>query len=1012
MHFKKVPTYTRCARQSCGRREVCAPLIVCRINNEGTMEIVIVGAAMPFGPETLEHKSLGGSETAQLMLGKELKKLGHLVTQFTRLPEESEPDHIVSGHIGEDEVRYVDIDAYPTFITSTACDLLICSRQIDLAHLAHQAKKCVFWMHDLATHNFAVPSIAQASWSINEIWCVSEFHRQQVNEITGYPIDRIRVVRNGCIEIQQKDVVERVEGQLFYCARPERGLINLVREGGIMEHLPDFTLKVCMYANFPEHMASLYQYLWSRCEALPNVEMLGSLTQYEVRKVLAESVAYIYPTQFEETNCIVAREAASVGTPFLTTKVGALPESVNKSGLFFEDWGFRNLSCAVADDDWCRDFADFVKWNMIDGTLHQECTRDGLARKDLYWDGVAKQIDQAKIGEAPTLFSQLWSLIEDSDAYAAKALFAINKDMGDFWIDQLELQFRKAFPFVYGEISYEEHYENYYEWVEKHEPEGRNDPVRVNMGERFDTMCAEIGKLDPGSAILDYGCAEGVILLQMAARHPDKHFIGVDFAESNVVLASKYAKDHKLTNVAFYHGSSDHWPEMVAAMPPFDAAICSEVLEHVAEPWKLATFVESKVMPGGRVIITVPAGPWEAIGLYDKKKFWWRAHVWHIDKWMIREMFGKKSNGVMLSLPQGGRPDGRAIGHTTYFYDADHKPVKSIDPLEKAMLHNVRQTTTACIIAKDNEDSILKTLNSLKEQVQCVQIALDVVEMDRTREIIRGFLLDNPWILGNIISVPSIEVGKVGFDDARNRSIESVPTDWILWIDTDEFMVGDIRQYVRDNALDSYSIHQHHFSAQPRGAAPQIDRPARLIRANNGFEFIGKIHEHAELGMNGGPGYASLLPTVDIAHPGYESEEIRRKRFFRNFPFLEWDRKVNPDRHLGAYLWLRDIVHRVRYNHENNNIPGARVLAQEAVTFYEENWEKMDKFGNGIAMSLAYYGEAMKYLDRGLPVNFQFTLGNQTMTLESQLEDASLLSRVAETIINRELEKKKGRYWT
>ena len=70
------------------------------------MEIVIACGAMPFGPATLESQSLGGSETAALMVAKELAKRKHNVKLFCNLPPNSRPDYWPGGK-ADDGVIYV-----------------------------------------------------------------------------------------------------------------------------------------------------------------------------------------------------------------------------------------------------------------------------------------------------------------------------------------------------------------------------------------------------------------------------------------------------------------------------------------------------------------------------------------------------------------------------------------------------------------------------------------------------------------------------------------------------------------------------------------------------------------------------------------------------------------------------------------------------------------------------------------------------------------------------------------
>ena len=133
----------------------------------------------------------------------------------------------------------------------------------------------------------------------------------------------------------------------------------------------------------------------------------------------------------------------------------------------------------------------------------------------------------------------------------------------------------------------------------------------------------------------------------------------------------------------------------------------------------------------------------------------------------------------------------------------------------------------------NDEDTILHMLHSIDRKVQFVQFAMGP-STDRTRELIEQFFADHPHMQHNIIDVPKItpslkhpDTGEwsegYGFDDARNASTEGLDAfDWIFWMDTDEYLSGNIGRYLRGNCLDAYLIPQHHFTTQPRGAQHRL----------------------------------------------------------------------------------------------------------------------------------------------------------------------------------------------
>lgn len=686
------------------------------------MKVVIACGAMNFGPNTPMLASLGGSETAALMLAKELAGRGHEVNMFCNLPAAGASDFFAGG-LADDGVTYADLRTkYGDYVAQTPHDLTIIVRDPNIATLVSKGAKKVLWAHDIFTKKGMGSAIDQMGFCWDEIWTVSEWHRQQIHEATDYPLTSIKALRNGIVryaDIERGGALKREKHNLVYAARPERGLDNLIMPGGVMDNLPDMELHVFMYEHFPEHMRAYYEGIRARMEAMPNVHFHGGKPNKELRRLIGEATAYIYPTQFEETSCILAREALEQGTPFITTRVGALPETLGKDGLFFEDWLQRRsiTEAPKGTPEWCAQFATFFEFTLA----HNMPVEFGADRTDLYWDGVAELVEKYSVGPAP------------------------------------------------------------------------------------------------------------------------------------------------------------------------------------------------------------------------------------------------------------------------------------------------QQTCGAAIIAYNNEDTIIKCLNSLVGNVDQISVAHGP-STDATALLIQHFASKHPEIAVTVRDVPKIEAYKYGFDHARNDSVAPLTTDWVLWIDTDEFLVGNIRKYLRPNHLQSYMICQHHFTVEPRGAAVQIDRPARLFRLDQGFTARGHIHEHFEVEA-GGPGRSWLLPDVDIGHTGYENEAVRQGRFHRNFPFLEWEHSEPEQRKLNHFLWLRDLIHRMRFAVQQQNRPEAIKLAQEAVSYYNEHYEAMSAFGPGIFMALQYVGEAKTVLGIGFPIKIAIQLEEgKNATFQGKFSNYSEVERVFKQILEPEFKDRSKKY--
>lgn len=977
---------------------------------------------MPFGPNTLTTKSLGGSESSALLLADALAQRGHSVELYCELPPPGEPDHWPSGKIADNGVRFIALQQFPEMNAQSPVDLLIVVRDPGLAILHSAARKKVLWMHDIATKKGMGAAFGQMSWAIDEVWTVSEWHRQQVHKATEYPLENIFALRNGIAKQEVLDLgLGRTPRQLFYAARPERGLDNLIKPGGIMDNLPDFHLKVAMYQHFPDHMKGYYEQVFRRMAEMPNVEYVGGLSNKDVRQLLHDSEAYIYPTQFEETSCILAREAIEQRCPLFTTRVGALPETVQDCGVYFEDYlrDFGIPEPEKGSPGWCKLFASFVREGLaIPEVLKSIDINQGM-RDDLYWDGVAEMIEtRAPDNASAKLFSVAWSMVEDGDVIAAKAFIDNNDRAYDSFTAKLRGDLDTLYPFLLdptdpGYVSLADYYDKIYSGKAASARSECHYQEDFSGGARLEAIALQLAELPDGQRIVEFGCGPGHLLAPLAKKFPQHEFFGIEISETAVRVLNEGAAQRARTNLSAIQGDEMATLQFSQA---FDFAICSEVLEHVPQPWKTAEFVEAMVKPGGRCLFTTPYGPWEPMTFRVKGQWEERAHIWLLDRPALREMFEHKQEKRLLTAvrkPEEGPmlPYGRLAGQYIFSYEADHTPIKPIDVENKWKTHNVRQTCAAAIIAMNNEDTILRCLESIAEKVQIIQIAHGP-STDRTREIIDQFAEDHKHVQVRVIDVPQIKVYEYGFDDARNASAQGLNAvvDWILWIDTDEFLSGDFTPFLRNNDLDAYIIPQHHHTCEPRGAPPQVDHPARLFKTTRGYRAIGHIHEHFEL-PEGGPGRAYELPGVDIAHTGYVNEEVRQVRFHRNFAFLQWDHQDEKPRKLHYFLWFRDLIHWMRIHARENRPEMARQLAEEAISYYNANWETMSAFGPGFAMSQQYLNEAYQYLGRGVPIAVTVRFADRAAEIGTRFESYDQLERLVKFLVEPELKDRQSQYY-
>jgi glycosyltransferase involved in cell wall biosynthesis len=211
------------------------------------------------------------------------------------------------------------------------------------------------------------------------------------------------------------------------------------------------------------------------------------------------------------------------------------------------------------------------------------------------------------------------------------------------------------------------------------------------------------------------------------------------------------------------------------------------------------------------------------------------------------------------------------------------------------------KTVSLCMITKDSERDILKAIDSVKNVVDEVCV-YDTGSTDRTLSLIQESSFPVPV---------KIEKGSWtdSFEDARNKSIEKASSDWILWMDSDEFLMNPqlLRQYLNTRYFNGYLIAQRHIMFNREDPD---DLPMRLFRNDDRFRFYGVIHEQPMINSNSPIYPAYIIPDLVFMHSGYMTEALRRhKAMTRNFPLLIKDRQLYPERDLGVVFLMRDMYH-------------------------------------------------------------------------------------------------------
>lgn len=111
---------------------------------------------------------------------------------------------------------------------------------------------------------------------------------------------------------------------------------------------------------------------------------------------------------------------------------------------------------------------------------------------------------------------------------------------------------------------------------------------------------------EPGTLVLDVPCGRGFYLARYRHLEPTATLIGIELDDDTIRLARAALPDAALGRAAI--------ERLPFRDDTFDAAICSEVLEHVVDDAVALGEVARVVRPGGVIAITVP---------HAEYPFWW-----------------------------------------------------------------------------------------------------------------------------------------------------------------------------------------------------------------------------------------------------------------------------------------------------------------------------------------------------------------------------------------------------
>jgi SAM-dependent methyltransferase len=138
---------------------------------------------------------------------------------------------------------------------------------------------------------------------------------------------------------------------------------------------------------------------------------------------------------------------------------------------------------------------------------------------------------------------------------------------------------------------------------------GESNALNPAQAYRRDLILArlDLGRAAGPVRLLEIGSGHGELSREMKRRHPEAQIVGLDLSPAGVEMARA-----KTPDVRFFvqdmmqpltHPELRGWATH---------AVCTEVLEHLADPVTALRHARDVLAPGSRLVLTVPSGPMSA----------------------------------------------------------------------------------------------------------------------------------------------------------------------------------------------------------------------------------------------------------------------------------------------------------------------------------------------------------------------------------------------------------------
>ena len=303
--------------------------------HETSNKILIYTGHMSYlwNDSTLKTSALGGSEKAVIYLSRFFPKNYKIYIAGDTLEEEF------------DNIKYVNHANLQSLLDTEKFHTIIISRYISFLEKYNNYKcfQLVLSAHDTIFHNYPNDSndtdntLKTFIGIVDYVVCLTEWHKNILIEHYNSIKDaNFKIINNGInllnFDSEMLNNITKIKNKFVWSSCSDRGLNILLKLWpSILEKLPDATLDICSYQDFPSDDRDL-----DIKKIIDNYDSIihhGKLQTDQLYKLLKKSEYWLYTNTFPETSCITAMEMLNSFVICIYYPSAGLVETIGDYGI-------------------------------------------------------------------------------------------------------------------------------------------------------------------------------------------------------------------------------------------------------------------------------------------------------------------------------------------------------------------------------------------------------------------------------------------------------------------------------------------------------------------------------------------------------------------------------------------------------------------------------------------------------------------------------------------------------